>query len=153
MQFLPILVWLRTMTPIPMSELSPTVHPCSMAMCPTVTFSPIVHGTPSSAWADAIAIESMKMMRRWPVRTFVTAGPQEATNAFKDAKYNCAKGDFAHIIALGALRATNHLDVTGDGELVAQSAALAHTCVHDRVVLNVGVLAYGDGGGVAAQRG
>ena len=47
-QFLPITARFSTVAPIPISELSPTVHPCSIALCPTVTSAPMVSGTPSS---------------------------------------------------------------------------------------------------------
>ena len=34
---------------IPIKELSPIKHPCSMTLCPTVTFFPIIKGWPGSA--------------------------------------------------------------------------------------------------------
>ena len=48
MQCLPILAPLSTTAPMPISVLSPTVQPCSMAWWPTVTPAPRVSGLPGS---------------------------------------------------------------------------------------------------------
>ena len=47
-QFLPITALLRMVAPIPTSDVSPMVQPCSMARWPMVQFFPIVRGEPIS---------------------------------------------------------------------------------------------------------
>jgi hypothetical protein len=47
-QFFPITARPRTTAPMPIRVLSPIVQLWSMAMCPTVTLSPIVSGSPGS---------------------------------------------------------------------------------------------------------
>ncbi len=49
-QFFPTTARLRMMAPMPISEFSPMVQPCSITRWPTLTFFASVTGTPPSVW-------------------------------------------------------------------------------------------------------
>ena len=44
-----------TTLPIPMSDPSPTVHPCTTALCPTDTSSPMTTGRPASTCTETLS--------------------------------------------------------------------------------------------------